>query len=304
MSAKQNNMKGAYIITYVEKGVNMEYYYLSAIKEDVKNYIDDEITISDFSDRDELENYLNDELATKILDFGGRLMSQFTSTILGLQQNYNNAKEIQAKIDALAKKLEDMNNKYIVMIEAQQLLATVSDDNTKAVLDYMTGIINKTLGELFPHDNRRIYLDKQLYRGQHAHINVVLTGSNGKKRDLTLQSGTGLRQVVSFLFVLCLIEIRKCRQLLVLDEMLSGLHPVAKEIVMDVVQIFAEEGFQFAMVEYGVNSVGKIYLVEKPDKIATVAPFDGVYNNELFVLNRPPENVDLSFRVNEEEVEV
>lgn len=40
----------------------MEYYYLSAIKEDVKNYIDGEITISDFSDRDELEDYLNDEL--------------------------------------------------------------------------------------------------------------------------------------------------------------------------------------------------------------------------------------------------
>lgn len=42
----------------------MEYCYLSAIKEDVKNYIDDEITISDFSDRDELESYLNDELWT------------------------------------------------------------------------------------------------------------------------------------------------------------------------------------------------------------------------------------------------
>ena len=40
----------------------MEYYYLSAIKEDVKNYIDNEITISDYSDRDELESYLNDEL--------------------------------------------------------------------------------------------------------------------------------------------------------------------------------------------------------------------------------------------------
>lgn len=42
----------------------MEYYYLSAIKEDVKNYIDNEITISDYSDRDELESYLNDELWT------------------------------------------------------------------------------------------------------------------------------------------------------------------------------------------------------------------------------------------------
>lgn len=40
----------------------MEYCYLSAIEEDVKNYIDDEITISDYSDRDELESYLNDEL--------------------------------------------------------------------------------------------------------------------------------------------------------------------------------------------------------------------------------------------------
>ena len=228
-------------------------------------------------------------------------MSQFTGSILGLQQSYNNAEAIKSKIDNLAKKLEDMNNKYIVMIEAQQLLATVSDDNTKAVLDYMTGIINKTLGELFPHDNRRVYLEKQLYRGQHAHINVVLTGSNGKKRDLTLQSGTGLRQVVSFLFVLCLIEIRKCRQLLVLDEMLSGLHPVAKEIVMDVVQIFAEEGFQFVMVEYGVDSVGRLYLVEKPNNTATIAPYDGVYRNELFVLNRPPEEVDLSYRVDEED---
>lgn len=55
-------MKGAYIITYVGKGVNMKYYYLTAIKEDVKDYINDEITISDYSDRDELESYLNDEL--------------------------------------------------------------------------------------------------------------------------------------------------------------------------------------------------------------------------------------------------
>ena len=230
-------------------------------------------------------------------------MSQYTSEILALKQNYLNAKEIQERIELLANKLEDMNNRYIVMVEAQQLLAAVSDDNTKSVLDYMTGIINKTLGELFPHDDRRIYLEKQLYRGQHAHINITLTGTNGKKRDLTLQSGTGLRQVISFLFVLCMIEIRKCRQLLVLDEMLSGLHPVAKNIVMDVIQIFAEEGFQFAFVEYGVNSTGRVYLVEKPNEVATVTPLDGVYNNELFVFNRPKEDVDLSIRINEGDVD-
>lgn len=226
-------------------------------------------------------------------------MSQFTNEIVMIEQNYKQAQDIKANIDVLTTKLNDMNIQYVNMIEAQQLLTTVSDSNTTAVLDYITGIINKTLGELFPHDSRRIYLEKSMYQGQHAHINIKLTGTNGKTRDITLQSGTGLRQVISFLFVLSLIEIRKGRRLLIADELLSGLHPEAKRIVTDIISIFADEGFQFAFVEYGVNNLGKVYLVEKPGAVATVTPMDGVYNNEVFVFNRPPEEVDLSLHVEE-----
>lgn len=226
-------------------------------------------------------------------------MSQFTNEIIMIEQSYKQAQDIKANIDVLATKLNDMNIQYVNMVEAQQLLTTVSDANTTAVLDYITGIINKTLGELFPHDSRRIYLEKTMYQGQHAHINIKLTGTNGKTRDLTLQSGTGLRQVISFLFVLSLIEIRKGRRLLIADELLSGLHPEAKRITTDIIKIFAEEGFQFAFVEYGVNDLGKIYLVEKPGAVATVTPMDGVYYNEVFVFNRPPEEVDLSLHVEE-----
>lgn len=226
-------------------------------------------------------------------------MSQFTNEIIMIEQSYKQAQDIKANIDVLTTKLNDMNIQYVNMVEAQQLLITVSDANTTAVLDYITGIINKTLGELFPHDSRRIYLEKTMYQGQHAHINIKLTGTNGKTRDLTLQSGTGLRQVISFLFVLSLIEIRKGRRLLIADELLSGLHPEAKRITTDIIKIFAEEGFQFAFVEYGVNDLGKVYLVEKPGAVATVTPMDGVYNNEVFVFNRPPEEVDLSLHVEE-----
>lgn len=228
-------------------------------------------------------------------------MSEFTHDIIGIEQSYKQAQDIKAKIDILTSKLSDMNTKYVTMIEAQQLLTTVSDSNTTAVLDYITGVINKTLGELFPHDSRRIFLEKTMFQGQHAHINIKLTGTNGQVRDLTLQSGTGLRQVISFLFVLSLIEIRKGRRLLLADELLSGLHPEAKRIVTDIISIFAEEGFQFAFVEYGVNDLGRIYIVEKPNDVATVTPMDGVYNNEVFVFNRPPEEVDLSIHVEEAE---
>ena len=219
-------------------------------------------------------------------------MSVYTRDITILEQQHAQAVAVKARIDELVTKLGDMNIKYANMLEAQQLLTTVSDENTSLVLDYITGIINKTLGELFPHDSRRIFLKKTMYQGQHAHITVQLTGTNGKVRDLTLQSGTGLRQVISFLFVLCLIEIRKGRRLLLADELLNGMHPVAKKLVCNIIQIFAEEGFQFIFVEYGVNALGRIYLVEKPGEIATVTPMDGKYNDEVFVFNRPVEELE------------
>lgn len=229
-------------------------------------------------------------------------MSKYSQAIMNLESEKHQAITIQKKIDDLCEKLKEENKKYEVMVEAQQLLATVSDSNTTAVLDYITGIINKTLSELFPHDSRRIFLEKKMHNGIHAHINIKLTGTGGKPRDLTLQSGTGLRQVISFLFVLSLIEIRKGRRLLIMDELLSGLHPEAKRIVMDIIQIFAEEGFQFAFVEYGVNDVGKVYIVEKPDTVATVTPVgEQGYHNEVFMFNRPPEDLDLSIHVEEGE---
>lgn len=231
-------------------------------------------------------------------------MSIYTQKVAYYEQSYKQAQELKERIEAMQSKLTDMRNQYCVMVEAQQLLATVSDNNTTAVLDYITGIVNKALSEIFPHDSRRIFLEKKMHNNQYAHINIKLSGTGGKTRDLTLQSGTGLRQVISFLFVLSTIEIRKGRRFMVMDEILSGLHPEAKRIVMDIMQIFAEEGFQFMMVEYGVNNVGRIYIVEKPDKVSTVTLIDGVYNNEVFIFNRPPEDVDLSLRVDEEETDV
>lgn len=227
-------------------------------------------------------------------------MSQYTEKVIALRQKYNNAQNIKAQIDSLLSKISDMNSEYVVMLEAQQLLATISDNNTTAVLDYMTGVINKALSEIFPYDSRRIFLEKKLHNGQYAHINVRLEASNGAVRDMVLQSGTGLRQVVSFLFLISTIEIRKGRRLLIMDELLSGLHPNAKRVIMDIIQIFSEEGFQFIFVEYGVDDVGKIYLVEKPDDTAVVTPLGAEkYNNEVFVFKRPVEEVDMGVQVQE-----
>ena len=228
-------------------------------------------------------------------------MSEFSSQIASIDAAFKTKMELQDKIDALVEQIDKSNQHYVVMLEAQKLLTTVSDDNTTAVLDYITGIINKALGELFPYDKQRIYLEKKMHGGQHAHIVVNLETEDGKERSLTLQTGTGLRQIISFLFILSLIEIRKTRKILLMDELLSGLHDDAKAIIVDIMKIFAEEGFQFIMVEYGIDTYGKIYLVEKPNKEATVTPLEGEYNNQVFMFNRPVEEVDKSLKIVEEE---
>lgn len=231
------------------------------------------------------------------------ILSIFTRKIDAIEASYQQRLALQEKINSLIADIGNLNKQYVVMLEAQQLLATVSNNNTNAVLDYITGVINKALSELFPYDTRRIYLEKSLHAGQKAHIRVKVETADGSERDLTLQSGTGLRQIISFLFVISLIEIRKGRRILIMDEILSGLHPEAKRVVMDIMKIFAEEGFQFVMVEYGVNNVGKIYLVEKPDKTSTVTPLDGDYDNQIFVFNKPEVEFDRSITEEDDDID-
>lgn len=231
-------------------------------------------------------------------------MSVYSKDIMQLRAQYEQAKDLQMQMDGYIESLSKLNNQYAVFLEAQKLLSVVSDSNTTAVLDYITGIINKALAELFPYDTRRVFLEKKMFNGQYAHIVVKLVNSEGKERDLALQSGTGLRQVISFLFVVSLIEIRKVRRILLMDELLSGLHSHAKRIILEIIKIFAEEGFQFVIVEYEVNNFGKMYIAEKPEQTSTLTPLDGAYHDEIFVFNRPVEEVDKGIFVDEDNMTV
>lgn len=188
----------------------------------------------------------------------------FYSTYIGsIKKSLADKKRLEKRRDSLQKELLESQNAYVNMLDAQKLLSTISDDNTSKTLDFITGMVNKVLLEMFTTDTPHIVLTKRLYAGCKPHINVELVDGSGNTLDMALQSGTGISQVVSFMFAICLIEIRKGRRLLVMDERLNGLHKEAKRILSKVIEIFAEGGFQFIFVEYGLNNIGKIYNVEK-----------------------------------------
>ena len=198
-----------------------------------------------------------------------------------------------AKQKDLIDNIYESQSLYVNMLNAQKLLSTISDDNTDKTLDFITSMVNKVLSEMFSADVPRITLHRKLYAGTKPHITVELIDGRGNVLDMKLQSGVGVSQVVSFMYAICLIEIRKGRRFLILDERLNGLHKEAKRILSEIIKIFSRSGFQFIFVEYSLNDIGKIYNVEKNgDESRVVALGEGKeYDDQMVYV---ADDVDLS----------
>lgn len=238
--------------------------------------------------------------STKNISIEDIINEDFYSSQIGIVSRALSDKDrLSARQEKLITELKESQATYLNMLDAQKVLSTISDDNTSKTLDFITAMVNKVLSEMFTTDTPRITLTKKLYAGCKPHINVELIDGSGNSLDMALQSGTGISQVVSFMYAICLIEIRKGRRLLVMDERLNGLHKEAKNIISKVIEIFSKGGFQFIFVEYGLNHLGKIYNVEKRGDESRIVSLsaDQEYDEEAIFID----DVDLSLLEDVEE---
>lgn len=201
-------------------------------------------------------------------------MQELDEMVSTLRRDNTRKDRYRASMEEALRDLDALNTRLETGIEAQQLLGTVADERSTRILQYVTGIVNKALGEIFPESKKYITLEKKLHSGRYPHINVTLD-ADGVKRDLMLQSGTGLRQVVALLYRLCLIEINGGRKLLLADELLSGVHPDAAKVIVEILEMFADSGFQIIFIEYTLpKDFGKVFKVTHNGHYATIAEVD------------------------------
>ena len=221
----------------------------------------------------------------------------YASMIGAVRREVKQKKDLEKKFQHLSDKLLESQTEYVKLLDAQKLLSTVSDDNTERTLSFITQMVNKTLQEVFVFNGRsfRIELENKLYAGSKPHIKLKLIDDRGMVyTSLDLQTGYGILQVISFMYSLCLIEIRKGRRLLIVGERLNGLHAEAKRVISDIIKIFSDNDFQFIFVEYTLNDLGKIYNVERRGDDSILVDLEGKPYNDSIVQATDISDADLS----------
>jgi hypothetical protein len=197
-------------------------------------------------------------------------------TRLGILQHerYDQKTLLYTNITNLGEEIKQKQHELDTHLCACNLIANVSDAVTQETLDKITGVINKALGVLFPNDTRTIKITKRLHNDTYPHFIVELKTAEGYTRTFK-QSGSGLAQVISVLFNLCLIDARGGRKIVAMDELLGGLHPDAKQIVAELMLALSDR-FQFVFVEYGLD-IGKQYVVKMNKGTSTITPYENTY---------------------------
>lgn len=189
--------------------------------------------------------------------------------------DYEAKKAAEEKRTSYLNEASEIYEKIGVYEGANKLLNAVSDKTLGAMLDTVTSAVNNVLAEMFRNsgDTYEIRLVKGLYAGRIAHMKLELM-QNGNPRDLSLQSGDGIKQVISFLFITLLISVSGGRRLIIMDEVLNGLSPEAAEgAVAALFKTFAKNGFQFIMVDQGRYNPGS--SIDDITEYVTIVKKDG-----------------------------
>ena len=107
-------------------------------------------------------------------------------------------KSIQELADA------NVNNKEALDIatHAIEILREVSDEAVAQAYRFLEKCINASLERMFTNTTRKIKLHEYTRGNQYPQLEIQLTVANGKKRSLKADSGHGLAQIVSLLYII------------------------------------------------------------------------------------------------------
>lgn len=188
--------------------------------------------------------------------------------------NLDFKQKTEVKLDGLIASLSKGKVDLSEHLEALEILSSLSEANTMKTLEFIEDTINKALSLMFENARYKVkvrrYVRAETTPCLEVNLYDVQNAGDVLALDFKLMSGNGISQLTSFLFTLCLISLKNIRPLLILDEVLNGFHEDAKPALIEIINLFADNGFQFILVEYSLLSLGETINVVQENGISRV----------------------------------
>lgn len=231
------------------------------------------------------------------------LVNRSNSLIVSNQANRTNLQDLVNQYNQITEEITSVINDLELRVRALMLIGSATDKSIEDAINKVTGVINHALALLFPKDRRAVSIRKTLYRNSYLHFEVILETGKGNKRSFKM-SGTGLAQIVSCLFNIAFLDISGSRKVLVMDEVLNGLHPKAKMLMREL--LVALRDYQFIIIEHNMD-IGSQYEAVKEGQRSFIRKYNSNNYYTDFVLKANghiPEEEESSIMVNEEGKEI
>lgn len=182
--------------------------------------------------------------------------------ILGVCEEQREQVKIRAKhVETIQEVVEKYENNITAMEDEVQLceqssklFKSISDDRNKVAKEKIEQVLNYALSEIPLEQSYRAELVEVSSKRSGKELTVVLTDiDTGYTRGLRNQTGTWVKQLVSFILNMIVIKFSGKSLILVLDEVFSGIEDekMIQTFGKILTSLAENENFQIFMVEHG-----------------------------------------------------
>jgi len=216
---------------------------------------------------------LIDKIDSRLKEIDELLMKNTVNKQL-IQTYYND-------VSLIASELNEMDVKYNNIKKVVAVFQKMSDERGRKSREDIQNLINNALSSIFPERDYSIVIEEYSYKNS-KHMRVLLS-EDGQERELRYCHGTLLKQVVSFLFNVCILVFKGSTRILILDELFNGVHWDKARVLSDIlVTLSKNNGFQFFIIgherELFYNKEFLIFnMLGKNRKLE----IEGIYNGSL-----------------------
>lgn len=175
---------------------------------------------------------------------------------------------LSANVDKKESEVENLSNEIILLEKSIKQLKDTADERSTEAKKYIEDTLNWALSQI-PLKQRysAVIVESNSKKSTKEMAIQLVDLDTGKRREIRVQTGTAIAQIVSFLMNVILIIVSGSTRIMLLDEVFSGIQDVESiKVFGDILVSIAEkENFQFIFIEHkstllNVEGIKPIFL--------------------------------------------